>query len=195
MRMFLLASGTAVLLLILFGGVLVHKGDALSATACAEGLPQGPGTRCTRLTVDKHKPKKEKNHGEQAQPGTRCSRLSNGTYKRGSMLPNTPPGVELKASVDKITLSCKGGETPTVCSTDAKVQLKSIASDADGDTLLYTYSVTGGRMSGDGSEVAWDLSGVEAGIYNISVEVDDGCGCISWANATVSVVACPDCKP
>ena len=111
------------------------------------------------------------------------------------MLPNVPPTVEIKASVDKITLSCNSGETSTVCKTDGKVQLKSVASDADGDTLLYTYSVTGGRISGDGPEVVWDLSGLEAGSYTSSVEVDDGCGCINLADATVSVVTCPDCKP
>lgn len=114
-------------------------------------------------------------------------------------MPNTPPTVELKASVDKITLSCKSGETPTVCTTDAKVQLKSVVFDADGDTpLLYTYSVTGGRISDGGvdtSEAVWDLSGLEAGSYTATVEVDDGCGCINSVGATVSVVACPDCNP
>lgn len=111
------------------------------------------------------------------------------------MLPNVPPTVEIKASVDKITLSCKSGDTPTVCKTDGKVQLKSVASDADGDTLLYTYSVTGGRISGDGTEAVWDLSGLDAGSYTATVEVDDGCGCINWVGATVSVVVCPDCSP
>lgn len=203
MRKFLGAYGTTVLTVILLGGVLVHEGHVRrSATTCAEGLAQGPRVRCTHLTVDKHKPKKRKQSsgspgkpGSVAQLGTRCSRLSNGSYKGGSILPNTPPTVELKASTDKITLACKSGETPTICTTDAKVQLTSVASDADGDMLLYTYTVTGGRITGDGSEVVWDLSGVEVGSYTASVEVDDGCGCIAFVSTVVSVVACPDCKP
>lgn len=197
MRKFLSTFGTAVLTVILFGGVLVHKSDASrSATTCAEGLTQEPGVRCTRLRVDKHKPKKRKqNPGSLAQLGTRCARLSNGSYKGGSMLPNTPPTVALKASTDKVTLPCKSGEPPTLCTTDAKVQLTSVASDADGDTLLYTYTTTGGRITGDGSEVVWDLSGVEVGSYTVSVEVDDGCGCIASVSTVVSVVVCSDCKP
>jgi hypothetical protein len=117
------------------------------------------------------------------------------TSQQKGILPNTPPTVELKASEDKITLSCSSGETPAACTTEAKVQLRSVASDADGDTLLYTYSVTGGRISGEGTEAVWDLSGLEAGNYTVSVEVDDGCGCINLADATVTVVTCPDCKP
>jgi len=191
MRKFFLVSGTAVLSLILLGNVLVHKSDA--APTCAEGLSQELRTRCTRLTVPKHKPKTEKrSHGSQMRPGTRCSRYG---WNKTGILPNTPPTVALKTSVDKITLACKSGETQSVCTTDAKVQLRSVASDADGDTLLYTYSVTGGKVTGDGPEVVWDLSGLEVGSYMISVEVDDGCGCINLADATVSVVTCPDCKP
>ena len=195
MGKFLVVSGTVVLSVILFGAVLLPKSTARSAPTCAEG-PQDLRVRCTRLMIDKHKPKKEKHsHGQQAMPGTRCLRLTNGSYKRGSMLPNTPPTVEIKTSVDKVTLSCKSGQTPTVCATDAKVQLRSIASDADGDSLLYTYYVTGGRISGDGPAVVWDLSGLEAGSYTATVEVDDGCGCINSVDATVPVIACPNCKP
>lgn len=50
-----------------------------------------------------------------------------------------------------------------------------IASDADGDTLTYTWTPSGGTISGTGNSVSWDAPAVE-GTYNISVSVSDGHG-------------------
>jgi hypothetical protein len=61
--------------------------------------------------------------------------------------------------------------------------------------LLYTYSTTGGRIVGDGSNVTWDLSGAAPGTYTTTVEVNDGCGCISFDSKTVEVTNCTDCQP
>jgi hypothetical protein len=73
------------------------------------------------------------------------------------------------------------------------VQLSSSATDPDGDTLLYTYSVTGGRITGDGPNATWDLSGVTPGTYTATVEVDDGCGCVAFSSTTVTVANCTLC--
>jgi len=75
------------------------------------------------------------------------------------------------------------------------VSLTTVATDPDGDTLLYTYSTTGGRITGDGPNVTWDLSGVAAGTYTSTVEVDDGCGCVTFSSTTVTVATCPNCIP
>jgi hypothetical protein len=75
------------------------------------------------------------------------------------------------------------------------VSLTTTASDPDGDTLLYSYTVTGGRVTGEGASVSWDLSGVGPGTYTASVDVDDGCGCITSATTTVTIASCPDCVP
>ena len=48
------------------------------------------------------------------------------------------------------------------------------ATDPDNDQLLYTWSVTGGRLSGEGRQVTWDLTGVANGTYTATVEVNDG---------------------
>jgi hypothetical protein len=69
------------------------------------------------------------------------------------------------------------------------------AADPDGDTLLYSYTVTGGRITGEGANVSWDLSGAAPGTYTASVEVDDGCGCITSSSTTVTIANCPDCVP
>jgi len=113
-----------------------------------------------------------------------------------AVLPNQPPVISsFTASTATITLPCREGYTSSNCPTTANtgVTLTTTASDPDGDTLLYTYTVTGGKISGDGPNVSWDLSGVGPGTYTASVEVDDGCGCITMSSTTVTVANCPDC--
>jgi hypothetical protein len=116
-----------------------------------------------------------------------------------AILPNAPPVAALAASTTTITLPCppgthsSSGACPAGVSTN--VSLTTTASDPDGDTLLYSYTVTGGRITGEGANVSWDLSGVGAGTYTASVDVDDGCGCITAATTTVTIASCPDCVP
>jgi hypothetical protein len=201
MRKLLLAFASVALLAILFGGVLVRTSDASrSANTCSDGSLQTPGTRCVRFQVPKRKPKPKKQKSPapplsaSAMADTRCMRLREDSWHESGIFPNDPPSVELKTSVSEIVLSCKAGETSTTCTTDGKVQLTSVGSDPDGDKALYTYSVTGGRISGDGTQAVWDLSGVEPGSYIATVEMDDGCGCLAFTSVTMSVEACPDCE-
>lgn len=160
---------TLILVTIAFGSSL-RKSTATSA-ALVEGA-----SRCTHLTFQKKvKPKK----GEPAPayvPGSRCTRLS-GNGKPGTILPNMPPNVGLASSTAYI--AAKATE---------QVELNAIACDADGDNMLYTYSASRGRISGDGAAVKWNLTGVtRPGSYTVTVEVDDGCGCVTFNSATVTL--------
>ena len=116
-----------------------------------------------------------------------------------SILPNQPPTASLAASASTITLPCPpdthsaSGSCPAAAT--SSVNLTTTASDPDGDTLLYSYTVTGGRVTGEGANVTWDLSGLGAGTYTASVDVDDGCGCITSSTTTVTVANCSDCVP
>jgi len=112
-------------------------------------------------------------------------------------LPNQPPTVSLSASAGTITLPCPPGTASASCTPSANqtVQLAANATDPDGDTLLYTYSTTGGRITGDGANVSWDLTGVQPGTYTSTVEVDDGCGCVAFSSTTVTVAGCTNCVP
>jgi hypothetical protein len=114
-----------------------------------------------------------------------------------AILPNQPPVVAIAASVTTVTLPCPPGMRSDTCPAGAtsSVSLTTTASDPDGDTLLYSYNVTGGRISGDGANVSWDLSGMGPGTYTATVDVDDGCGCITSASSTVTIANCSDCKP
>jgi hypothetical protein len=111
-----------------------------------------------------------------------------------TIFPNQPPTVTLTASSGHVTLAaeCTSPQIPdSSCTpTAGTVQLSANATDPDGDTLLYTYSTTGGRVTGDGPNATLDLAGVAPGTYTVTVEVDDGCGCIAFTSTTVTVDRC-----
>jgi hypothetical protein len=113
-------------------------------------------------------------------------------------LPNQAPTVTVTSSTSRVTLPANCGPEqlpdPNCTPSSTSVQLTANATDPDGDTLLYTWTTTGGRITGDGPNVTWDLSGVQPGTYTANVEVDDGCGCIAFSSATVTVDNC-NCVP
>jgi len=111
--------------------------------------------------------------------------------------PNQPPTVSVSSSSASIMLPCPPGTSSTSCTASASrsVDLTANATDPDNDTLLYTWSVTGGRLSGEGRTVSWDLSGVNPGSYTASVEVNDGNTHMANASTTVTVANCTECVP
>jgi hypothetical protein len=115
------------------------------------------------------------------------------------ILPNQPPTVTLSASSTRVVVAAECGPgtraNPSCTPTDTTVRLSAQATDPDGDTLLYTFSSSHGRITGDGANATLDLSGVPAGTtVNVTVEVDDGCGCIAYQTVEVTVDKC-DCVP
>jgi len=180
MRRILFSLIFVALALLLFGSSSLLSSKAKGKAAV---MPQGefqPGTRCFRQMFER-KTKKRKTKKSVAapigvMPGTRCTRLSSGG-KPGTLFPNVPPKIGLASSTAYIAANAV-----------TKVDLKAIACDADGDNLLYTYSATGGRVTGEGEAAVWDLSGVmRPASYRITVEVDDGCGCVAMDSTVVSL--------
>src|SRR5258705_8206716 len=110
---------------------------------------------------------------------------------------NVAPTVTASASVASITLPCPPGTSSTSCTASASrsVDLTADGRDPDNDTLLYTWSVTGGTLTGEGRAVAWDLSAAQPGTYTASVSVNDGNGHTAVGTTTVTIAECTDCKP
>jgi hypothetical protein len=111
--------------------------------------------------------------------------------------PNQPPTVSVSSSSASILLECPPGTSSPSCTASASrtVDLTANATDPDNDTLLYTWSVTGGRLTGEGRGVSWDLSGVNPGTYTATVDVNDGNGHTANGSTTVSVAVCTGCVP
>ena len=105
------------------------------------------------------------------------------------------------ANVDDVGLSdnviiipCGPGQVPkegTECSDNKSINVATKASDPEGDVLTYNYTVSGGRVVGQGANVSWDLGGASPGTYTITAGVDDGCGiCGKTVTKTIEVRAC-----
>ena len=108
--------------------------------------------------------------------------------------PNRAPTVRLEGADKVVVNNCREGEKPSgdcpAAGAGASVSLKANASDPDGDQLLYTYNVSGGKINGSGGSVAWDLSGASPGTYSVTVQVDDGHGCVTSQSKDITVEAC-----
>jgi hypothetical protein len=76
---------------------------------------------------------------------------------------NTPP------TIASLTPSA------TELAPSASCTIGCVASDADGDSLSYAWSATGGAISGTGDSVSWEAPATE-GTYTITVTVSDGQG-------------------
>jgi len=111
--------------------------------------------------------------------------------------PNQPPSVSVSASTSSINTACPEGQSSDSCTPTSswEVQLTANATDPDNDTLLYTWSVTGGKITGEGKAVTWDLTGVNAGSYTATVEVNDGNQHVVPGSTTVTVAVCAGCHP
>ena len=122
--------------------------------------------------------------------------------RRNERTPPPPPNVapevrSVTPSISALRRACPPGtgNSPN-CPTPNEVTLVVDAVDANNDQLLYTWSVTGGRLSGEGRQVTWDLTGVANGSYTATVEVSDGNMGKANGSATVTVADCTDCvKP
>jgi hypothetical protein len=111
--------------------------------------------------------------------------------------PNQPPTVSVSSSSATITLPCPPGTSSATCTASAStsVDLTANATDPDNDTLLYTWSVTGGKLTGEARTVTWDLSTAQPGTYTATVDVNDGNGHTANGSTTVTIAVCTECVP
>ena len=77
--------------------------------------------------------------------------------------PNRPP-----------TMSCSADHTSVIIGDP--VQITAIASDPDDDPLTYSWNSSGGKVRGTEASATFDTTGLVAGNYSISGQVDDGRG-------------------
>ena len=110
---------------------------------------------------------------------------------------NKPPDVtDLTLSQTEVAASCPSGQVPQegmTCSDKMTVQVTTTAVDPEKDVVMYHFTVSGGRIVGQGANVSWDLMGVAPDTYTITAGVDDGCGiCGQTQTRTITVKSC-DC--
>ncbi len=100
----------------------------------------------------------------------------------------------LELSETRVTGKCPEGQEPLEgqnCTDDMAVNVTTTAVDPENDVLTYNYTVSGGRIVGQGANVSWDLTGAAPGTYTITAGVDDGCGvCGKTQTKTITVEEC-----
>jgi outer membrane protein OmpA-like peptidoglycan-associated protein len=95
--------------------------------------------------------------------------------------PNHPPTASLSVERSPIL---PGERTGVTCN----------GSDPDNDPLTYNYSTTGGQISGSGSNVQFDSTGLQPGSYTVKCTVNDGRGGTADASGNVEVKEPPQIK-
>ena len=116
----------------------------------------------------------------------------------GSQAPTSPqyqpPTIKLDADSQVVTL-CPDAESMA----NPRVRLKATGFSPEGKPLRYKWRVSGGTLEGDGTDVVWDLSGAQPGVYNAAVTVESGPVdnplCTAFTSAKVVVRNCPPPRP
>jgi outer membrane protein OmpA-like peptidoglycan-associated protein len=88
--------------------------------------------------------------------------------------PNRPPTASLTVERSPIL---PGEHTGITCT----------GTDPDGDPLTYSYSASGGQITGTNSSATFDATGLAAGTYTVKCTVNDGRGGTADASGTVEV--------
>ncbi|HEY2113671.1 MAG TPA: OmpA family protein [Candidatus Angelobacter sp.] len=89
--------------------------------------------------------------------------------------PNTPPVVS----------SCDANPSTITVGQQSTITTK--ATDADNDTLTYSYTTSGGKITGSGGSVQFDSTGAAPGTYTITCTANDGRGGEASGNTQVTV--------
>jgi hypothetical protein len=110
------------------------------------------------------------------------------------MLPPMVHSISTSKSLITFCPTTATGSSNLTCSPDRQVKLVANAADPDGDTeFLYTWTVTGGTLQGEGRAVTWNLSGLAEGTYTATVELNDGNQHTATGSTTVTIALCSGC--
>lgn len=78
---------------------------------------------------------------------------------------------------------------------ESTITLTANSTDPLGETLIYKWKVSGGRLSGNGRQVIWDLDAVDAGTYTATVEVSGKRSGTGVGTTEVRAASCGICDP
>ena len=116
------------------------------------------------------------------------------SQQKAQRQPNRPPSIESFTSSSRTIPICPFFPNSGVLG-QPEVQLSVDATDRDGDSLNYEYSIREGTISGKGSSVVWDLRDLPRGPHEVRVTVTDGKGGKVDAALSVMTVDASVCDP
>lgn len=119
------------------------------------------------------------------QPGkyTITSTVDDG--KGGTATSSTDVTVEEKPNTPPVVSSCAAD--PSTITAGQHSTITTTATDADNDQLTYSYTASGGQVSGSGASAQFDSTGAAPGTYTITCTANDGRGGEGHATTQVTV--------
>jgi outer membrane protein OmpA-like peptidoglycan-associated protein len=90
--------------------------------------------------------------------------------------PNHPPTVSCAASSQTVTAG-------------QPVNLTATGNDPDNDQLTYSWTSSGGKVTGSGAQAQFDTTGLQPGHYTVTCHADDGKGGTADGTADIEVQA------
>jgi hypothetical protein len=107
---------------------------------------------------------------------------------------NQPPTITLDSDAQVVTL-CPDAESIS----NPRVHLRAHGVSPEGKPLRYKWTVSGGHLDGDGTDVVWDLSDAQPGVYSAAVTIESGPVdnplCTAFTSTKVVVRTCPPPRP
>ena len=94
---------------------------------------------------------------------------------------------------DNVTASCSAEKSSVMEGSNESVAATATATDANGRPLNYTWTTSGGNISGTGPYVRWDSTGLSGGNYSLTARVDNGAG--NNASCSTSITVRPKPAP
>ncbi len=124
------------------------------------------------------------------------------TFGQSLVIPSTsdlksPPDV-VSLILDKTVIDqwCPVSKNPNAeCPFDGeKVHVRAEAKSKEGEVIMYSYEVTGGRIVGQGADVDWVLTGLQPGSYSITARAEIGnSNGGQTLTRSVTLQECPEC--
>src|SRR6202050_731575 len=88
---------------------------------------------------------------------------------------------------DNVTASCSAEKSSVMEGSNEGVGADATATYANGRPLNYTWTTSGGNISGTGPYVRWDSTGLSGGNYSLTARVDNGAGNNAGCSTSIAV--------
>lgn len=119
-------------------------------------------------------------------PGTCTATVKVDDGKGGTASASTDVTVEAKPNRPP-TVSCAA--SPQTVTAGQPVNLTATGNDPDNDQLTYSWTSSGGKVTGSGAQAQFDTTGLQPGHYTVTCHADDGKGGTADGTADIEVQA------
>lgn len=108
------------------------------------------------------------------------------------------PAAAVASAPLKLNLSSNTTVVSSCSDSASQVQLIANAVSPDGNPIKYKWTTTAGTITGEGSQVTWNLAGLKPGYHKASLDIVtavSGSECQAFSSVTVLVNACAPVRP